>query len=148
MKTDVVSEKKYSDRIMESLRKYHNRAIETAQVIEELIEMAKEMAADAEMAEKSGLNSDEIAFYRALIQNEAAVKELGDDNLRELAKYVTGQLRQSTTVDWQVRDSVRAKLRNLVRRALRRWKYPPDGADAAVDLCLKQAEALSQSWVA
>jgi len=146
MKTDVVSEKKYSDRIMETLRKYHNRAIETAQVIEELIAMAKEMADDAEMAEKSGLNTDEIAFYRALIQNESAVKELGDNNLRELAKYVTEQLKKSTTVDWQVRDSVRAKLRNLVRRALRRWKYPPDKADEAIDLCLKQAEALSESW--
>lgn len=146
MKTDVVSEKKYSERILETLRKYHNRAIETAQVIEELIKMAKDMAEDAELAEKSGLNPDEIAFYRALIQNESAVKELGDNNLRELAKYVTAQLRKSTTVDWQVRDSVRAKLRNLVRRALRRWKYPPDRADEAIELCLKQAEALSESW--
>jgi type I restriction enzyme R subunit len=146
MKTDVVSEKKYSDRIMETLRKYHNRGIESAQVIEELIKMAKEMAEDAEMAEKSGLNSDEIAFYRALIQNESAVRELGDNNLRELAKYVTEQLRKSTTVDWQVRDSVRAKLRNLVRRALRKWKYPPDKADEAIELCMKQAEALSHSW--
>jgi type I restriction enzyme R subunit len=144
--TDVVSEKKYSDRILETLRKYHNRAIETAQVIEELIKMAKEMAADAEQAAKLGLTSDEIAFYRALIQNESAVKELGDNNLRDLAKFVTEQLRNSTTVDWQVRDSVRAKLRNLVRRALKKWKYPPDRADEAVELCLKQAEALSQSW--
>lgn len=147
LKTDVVSEKKYSDRILETLRKYHNRAIETAQVIEEMIQMAKDMAADAELAEKSGLNADEIAFYRALIQNESAVRELGDNNLRELAKYVTQQLRESTTVDWQVRDSVRAKLRNLVRRALRKWKYPPDRAEEAIDLCLKQAEALSESWV-
>lgn len=146
MRTDVVSEKKYSDRILETLRKYHNRAIETAQVIEELIKMAKEMAADAEQAAKLGLNSDEIAFYRALIQNESAVKELGDNNLRDLAKFVTEQLRNSTTVDWQVRDSVRAKLRNLVRRALKKWKYPPDKADEAVELCLKQAEALSQNW--
>ena len=146
MKTDVVSEKKYSDRIMETLRKYHNRAIETAQVIEELIKMAKDMADDAELAEKSGLNSDEIAFYRALIQNESAVKELGDDKLRSLAIFVTEQLRKSTTVDWQVRDNVRAKLRNLVRRALRKWKYPPDKADEAIELCLQQAEALSQSW--
>jgi len=146
MQTDVVSEKKYSDRIIETLRKYHNRAIETAQVIEELIKMAKEMADDAEMAEKSGLSSDEIAFYRALIQNESAVRDLGDNNLRALAVFVTAQLRKSTTVDWQVRDNVRAKLRNLVRRALRRWKYPPDGADEAIELCLKQAEALSHSW--
>ncbi len=148
MKTDVVSEKKYSDRILETLRKYHNRAIETAQVIEELIKMARDMAEDAAMAEKSGLNPDEIAFYRALIQNESAVRELGDNNLRELAKHVTEQLRRSTTVDWQVRDSVRAKLRNLVRRALRKWKYPPDKAEEAIELCLKQAEALSESWSA
>ncbi|MEW8693425.1 MAG: type I restriction endonuclease subunit R, partial [Candidatus Thiodiazotropha endolucinida] len=146
LKTDVVSEKKYSDRILETLRKYHNRAIETAQVIEELITLAKEMEADFEQAEKLGLNTDEIAFYRALIQNESAVRKLGDDNLRELAKYITAQLRKSTTVDWQVRDSVRAKLRNLVRRALRKWKYPPDGAQEAIDLCLRQAEALSHSW--
>ncbi|MDF1589219.1 MAG: type I restriction endonuclease subunit R [Gammaproteobacteria bacterium] len=146
MKTDVVSEKKYSDRIMETLRKYHNRAIETAQVIEELITMAKEMEADLAQAEHLGLNHDEVAFYRALIQNESAVRELGDHNLRELAKEVTAQLRKSTTVDWQVRDSVRAKLRNLVRRALRKWKYPPDKADDALELCMKQAEALSESW--
>ncbi|GLS26596.1 type I restriction endonuclease subunit R [Marinibactrum halimedae] len=146
MKNDVVSEKKYSDRILESLRKYHNRAIETAQVIEEMIQMAKDMANDAELAEKSGLNADEIAFYRALIQNESAVRELGDNTLRDLAKYVTQQLRKSTTVDWQIRDSVRAKLRNLVRRALRKWKYPPDGADEAVELCLQQAEVLSNNW--
>jgi type I restriction enzyme R subunit len=110
MKTDVVSEKKYSDRILETLRLYHNRGIETAKVIEELIQMAKEMAADAEMAEKSGLNFEEIAFYRALIQNQPAVRELGDDKLRNLAKYITEKLKKSTTVDWQVRDSVRAKL--------------------------------------
>ena len=97
-------------------------------------------------AENLGLNSDEISFYRALIQNESAVRELGDNNLRELAKYITEQLRKSTSVDWQVSDSVRAKLRNLVRRALRKWKYPPDGAKEAIDLCLRQAEALSYSW--
>jgi len=148
LKTDVVSEMKYSERILETLRKYHNRAIETAQVIEELIALAKEMEADLAQGEKLGLNYDEIAFYRALIQNESAVKELGDNNLRELAKYITQQLRKSTTVDWQVRDSVRAKLRNLVRRALRKWKYPPDKSDAAIDLCLKQAEVLSEQWSA
>jgi len=146
MKTDVVSEKKYSERILETMRKYHNRAIETAQVIEELIALAKEMEEDLAQADKLGLNPDEISFYRALIQNESAVRELGDSNLRDLAKYITEQLRKSTTVDWQVRDSVRAKLRNLVRRALRRWKYPPDDAEEAIELCLRQAEALSHSW--
>jgi type I restriction enzyme R subunit len=74
------------------------------------------------------------------------VKELGDEKLRSLAVFVTEQLRKSTTVDWQVRDSVRAKLRNLVRRALRKWKYPPDKAEEAMELCLKQAEVLSEQW--
>ena len=142
------TEKKYSERILESLRKYHNRAIETAQVIEELIAIAKDMQADLAQAEKLGLNPDEISFYRALIQNESAVRELGDNNLRELAKIITEQFRNSTTVDWAKRDSVRAKLRNLVRRALRKWKYPPDKADEAVELCLKQAEVLSEGWSA
>lgn len=146
MATDVVSEKKYSDRILASLRKYHNRAIESAQVIEELVQMAKDMAKEAEEAERLGLNPDEIAFYRALAQNESAVRELGDNTLRELAKDVTEKLRKSTTVDWSKRESVRAKLRTLVRRALRRWKYPPDKSNEAIDLCLKQAEALSESW--
>ena len=146
MKNDVVSEKAYSERIMETLRKYHNRAIETAQVIEELIQMAKDMEDDLKQAEELGMNNDEIAFYRALIQNESAVRELGDNNLRSLAKDITEKLRRSTTVDWQKRDSVRARLRNLVRRALRRWKYPPDRSDEAIELCLKQAEVLSESW--
>ena len=115
-------------------------------MIEELIQMANDMAEDVEQAEKLGLNVDEIAFYRALIQNESAVKELGDHNLKGLAKYVADQLRKSTTVDWQVRDSARAKLHNLVRRALRKWKYPPDKADEAIELCLKQAEVLSEGW--
>ncbi len=131
---------------METLRKYHNRSIETAQVIEELIKWAKEMAADDEMTSKLNLSPDEIAFYRALIDNEASVRELGDDNLRQLAIELTHQLRKSATVDWHKRDSVRARMRNLVRRLLRRWKYPPDAADAAVKLVLEQAEVLADSW--
>jgi len=131
---------------METLRKYHNRSIETAQVIEELIKWAKEMAADSELAEKLNLSTDEIAFYRALIANESSVRELGDDNLRKLAIELTLQLRKSATVDWQMRDSVRARMRNIVRRLLRRWKYPPDKADEAIKLILEQAEVLADSW--
>ncbi|ACK48924.1 type I site-specific deoxyribonuclease, HsdR family (plasmid) [Shewanella baltica OS223] len=146
MKNDVVQEKKYSERIMTTLQKYHNRSIETAQVIEELIKWAKEMAADAEMAEGLNLSPDEIAFYRALVMNEASVRELGDDSLRGLAIELTQQLRKSATVDWQKRDSVRARMRNLVRRLLRRWKYPPDAAEAAIKLVLEQAEVLADDW--
>ncbi|NUC69198.1 type I restriction endonuclease subunit R [Escherichia coli] len=148
MKNDVVQEKKYSDRIMSTLQKYHNRNIETAQVIEELIQWAKEMQADAEMMEKLGLSTDEIAFYRALVTNEASVRTLGDDNLRKLAIELTHQLRKSATVDWQKRESVRARMRNLVRRLLRRWKYPPDAAEEAIKLVLDQAEVLADGWYA
>lgn len=148
MKNDVVQEKKYSDRIMSTLQKYHNRNIETAQVIEELIQWAKEMQADAEMMDKLNLSTDEIAFYRALVTNEASVRTLGDDNLRQLAIELTHQLRKSATVDWQKRESVRARMRNLVRRLLRRWKYPPDAAEEAIKLVLEQAEVLADGWYA
>ena len=143
---NVVQEKKYADRLKETLRKYNNRAIETAQVIEELIQMAKDF--QKEMARKAelGLSSDEIAFYDALANNESAVRKLGDEILKRIAIEVTDKLRKSTTVDWQVRDSVRAKMKILVRRTLQHWKYPPDKATEAVELVLKQAEALSDSW--
>ncbi|MEZ8656782.1 type I restriction endonuclease subunit R [Vibrio splendidus] len=146
MKNDVIQEKKYSERIMSTLQKYHNRSIETAQVIEELIQWAKEMQEDGELLDKLNLSVDEIAFYRALVDNESSVRELGDDNLRKLAIELTHQLRKSATVDWQKRDSVRARMRNLVRRLLRRWKYPPDAVEEAIKLVLEQAEVLADGW--
>jgi len=145
-RNNVVQEKKYGDRLLEALRKYHNRAIETAQVIEELIQMAKDFQAALEREAALGLNPDEIAFYDALANNESAVRELGDDTLKKIAVEITEKLRSSTTVDWQVRESVRAKLRILVRRTLQRWKYPPDKQSDAVELVLKQAETLSEVW--
>ena len=145
---NVVQEKKYGDRLLETLRRYHNRAVETAQVIEELIQMAKEFQATLEREAALGLNPDEIAFYDALASNESAVRELGDEVLKKIAVEVTEKLRASTTVDWQVRESVRAKLRILVRRCLQKWKYPPDQQPGAVELVLKQAEELSNHWTA
>lgn len=144
----MVQEKKYGDRLLETLRKYHNRAIETAQVIEELIQMAKEFQAVLEREAALGLGQDEIAFYDALANNESAVRELGDDILKKIAIEITEKLRASTTVDWQVRESVRARLRILVRRTLQKWKYPPPGPgeEDAVELVLKQAESLSNEW--
>ncbi len=145
-RNNVVQEKKYADRLQETLRKYNNRAVETAQVIEELIQMAKEFQAEMLRETELGLNPDEIAFYDALANNESAVRELGDEILKKIAVEITDKLRKSTTVDWQVRDSVRAKLKILVRRTLQRYKYPPDMAAEAVELVLKQAETLSNSW--
>ena len=145
-RNNVVQEKRFSDRLQETLRKYNNRAIETSQVIEELIQMAKEFQADMAREAALGLNSDEIAFYDALANNESAVRELGDDTLKQIAREITEKLRKSTTVDWQVRDSVRAQLKILVRRTLQRWKYPPDKAAEAIELVMKQAEQLSNAW--
>ena len=145
-RNNVVQEKKYGDRLLETLRKYHNRAVETAQVIEELIQMAKDFQAALEREAALGLNPDEIAFYDALANNENAVRELGDDILKKIAVEITEKLRNSTTVDWQVRESVRAKLRILVRRTLQKWKYPPDKQLEAVELVLQQAEVLSNAW--
>lgn len=142
----MVQEQKYSERLLATLNRYHARAIETAQVIEELIQMAKDFQETLKREDELGLNPDEVAFYDALANNESAVRELGDDILKKIAVEITEKLRKSTTVDWQVRDSVRAKLRNLVRRSLRRWKYPPDKQDAAVELVLKQAEVLCHGW--
>lgn len=147
-RSNVVLEKKFGDRLLDALQRYHARAIETAQVIEELIQMAKDFKEAMKRDEALGLNPDEVAFYDALAYNESAVLELGDDILKKIAVEITEKLRNSTSVDWQVRESVRAKLRNLVRRTLRKWKYPPDKQDDAVELVLKQAEVLCSKWVA
>ncbi|MBW4980610.1 type I restriction endonuclease subunit R [Marinobacter adhaerens] len=145
-RTNVVQEKKYADRLQETLRRYNNRGIETAQVIEELIALAKQFQAELERDEALGLNPDEVAFYDALASNESAMRELGDEILKKIAIEITNKLRKSTTVDWQVRESVRAKLRILVRRTLQRYKYPPDRAPEAVERVLQQAEVLSNTW--
>jgi type I restriction enzyme, R subunit len=129
-----------------ALNRYRSRAIESAQVIEELIGMAKEFREAAKRGEKLGLNDSELAFYDALADNESAVRELGDEILKKIALELTEKLRNSTTVDWQKRESVRARLRNLVRITLRRYKYPPDKQDEAIRLVLEQAERLSDDW--
>ncbi|WP_167616976.1 type I restriction endonuclease subunit R [Maribellus sediminis] len=143
---NLVQEKKYMDRLLEAIRKYHNRQIETAQVIEELIQMAKDFQSDKEREKELGLTDDEIRFYDALISNESAVREMQEEVLKQIAVELTENLRKSATVDWQVRDSVRAKIRNMVRRLLRKYKYPPEYSQEAIDLVLKQAEVLAEDW--
>lgn len=145
-RTNVILEKKFSDRLLAALNRYRSRAIESAQVIEELIAMAKEFREAIKRGENLGLNESELAFYDALADNESAVRELGDTVLKKLAHELTEKLRNSTTVDWQKRESVRARLRNLVRITLRRYKYPPDKQEEAIRLVLEQAERLSDEW--
>jgi len=108
--------------------------------------MAKELREAAKRGDALGLNESELAFYDALADNESAVRELGDQVLKQIAVEITEKLRNSTTVDWQKRDSIRARLRNLVRITLRRYKYPPDKQEEAIRLVLDQAERLSGEW--
>ena len=117
-------------------------------MIEELIAMAKDFQVLLKRESHLGLNQDELAFYDALANNESAVRELGDEILKKIAVEITEKLRNSTTVDWQKRDSIRARLRNLVRITLRRYKYPPDQQEEAIRLVLDQAERLSDQWSA
>jgi len=145
-KTNVVQQAKFSELLQQSLQRYRNRAIETAQVIEELIEMARKFRAAAMRGERLGLNGDEMAFYDALANNEAAVRELGDETLKKIAVELTQKLRASVTVDWSVRETVRARLRVMVKTLLKRYKYPPDRQDAATETVLRQAESLSAEW--
>lgn len=145
-RTNVVLERKFSERLQAALNRYRSRAIESAQVIEELIAMAKEFREAAKRGDELGLNESELAFYDALADNESAVRELGDPVLKQIAQELTAKLRNSTTVDWQKRESVRARLRNLVRITLRRHGYPPDLQENAIKLVLEQAERLSDEW--
>ncbi|MDN5483008.1 DEAD/DEAH box helicase [Pseudomonas lundensis] len=145
--TNLTQEKKFSELLANVIKRYQNRSIETAQVIEELIEMAKKFAAASQRGDALGLNDDELAFYDALSNNEASVRELGDEILAKIAHELTASLRANVSVDWSSRESVRAKLRILVRRILRKYKYPPDQAEEAAQLILNQAETLCEAWL-
>ena len=147
-KSNVVQSAKFSELLQQSLTRYRNRAVETAQVIEELIQMAKKFQEAAQRGESLGLSHDELAFYDALATNEAAVRELGDATLKKIAVELTLNLRKSVTVDWAKRETVRAKLRVMVKTLLRRYKYPPDRQEEATETVLKQAESLSSEWAA
>ncbi|MFV9683979.1 type I restriction endonuclease subunit R [Pseudomonas sp. NY15367] len=145
--SNLAQEKKFSELLDSVIKRYQNRSIETAQVIEELIEMAKKFAAASKRGDELGLNNDELAFYDALANNEASVRELGDEILAKIAHELTDSLRQNVTVDWSNRDSVRAKLRLMVKRILRKYKYPPDQQEEAAQLVLAQAETLCEAWM-
>ncbi len=146
-KTNLAQEKKFSELLAGVIKRYQNRSIETAQVIEELIEMARKFAAASQLGDALGLNDDELAFYDALANNEASVRELGDEVLAQIAHELTASLRANVSVDWSSRESVRARLRILVRRILRKYKYPPDQQEEAAQLVLNQAETLCEAWL-
>jgi type I restriction enzyme R subunit len=145
---NVVQSRLFSELLANSIRKYQNRAIEAAQVIEELIALAKQMREAAARGEQLKLTDDEVAFYDALEVNDSAVKVLGDETLRTIARELVATVRQNTTIDWTVRENVRAHLRVLVKRILRKYGYPPDKQEKATLTVLEQAEVLSANWAA
>lgn len=143
---NVVQAKSFEEMLGQSLARYQNRAIEAAQVIEQLIELAREMREANARGEALGLNDEEVAFYDALEANDSAVQVLGDDTLRAIARELVATVRANVTIDWTMRENVRAHLRVLVKRILRRYGYPPDKQEQATRTVLEQVEVLSQEW--
>src|SRR6185437_8213035 len=146
MRRNVVKSRQFSDLLAESIRKYQNRAIQAAQVIEELIGLAKHVREETARGEELGLSEDEVAFYDALEVNDSAVKVLGEATLKTIARELVDTVRRNTTIDWTVRENVRAHLRVMVKRILRKYGYPPDKQEKATATVLEQAEVLSGSW--
>jgi type I restriction enzyme R subunit len=143
---NLVQSEAFSEKLEKTISRYRNRAIETVQVIEELLELAKDMKAAQKRGEDLKLTDDELAFYDALETNDSAVAILGDAILTKIARELTATIRNSVTIDWTVKETVRAKLRTLVRRKLKQLGYPPDKTEKAVDTVIKQAELLAANW--
>ncbi len=147
MKRNVVQARSFAELLEQTVRRYQNRAIEATQVIEELIALAKDIRAAGTRGESLGLSEDELAFYDALEVNDSAVKVLGDELLKKIAKELVATVRKNVTIDWTIRENVRAHLRVVVKRILRKHGYPPDKQEKATQTVLEQAEVLSELWV-
>jgi type I restriction enzyme R subunit len=146
-KKNVVQARSFLDLLENSIRRYQNRAIETAAVIEELISLARDMREANLRGEKLGLTDDEVAFYDALEVNDSAVKLMGDKILKHIAQDLVTAVRNNLSIDWTVRENVRANLRVIIKRILRKHGYPPDKQEKATQTVLEQAEALSRNWM-
>jgi type I restriction enzyme R subunit len=145
-KTNVVKQKRFSELLQASLSKYANRSIEAAQVIEELIAMAKQFRDEAEKVAAMGLSVAEVAFYDALANNQSAHDLMGDEVLMKMARELAEKLRGNLSIDWQYKENVRARLRTMIKALLKRYKYPPDQEAAAIELVLQQTEMISEEW--
>ncbi|MYC80891.1 MAG: type I restriction endonuclease subunit R [Acidobacteria bacterium] len=143
---NVVQARSFAEMLEQTLRRYQNRAIEAAQVIEELIRLAREMREAAARGDGLGLSEEELAFYDALETNDSAVQVLGDETLRDIARELVETVRGNVTIDWTLRENIRANLRRLVKRILRKHGYPPDKQEKATCIVLEQAEVLSEGW--
>ncbi|GAB3212566.1 type I restriction endonuclease subunit R [Marinactinospora endophytica] len=146
-RTNVVQARKFSELLDEAINRYTNRSLTTAEIIAELVKLAKQMRDDQKRHDELGLREDEVAFYDAIVQNDAAVLELGDEVLKEIAQKLVKAVRESATIDWNLKDSVRATMRTKVRRLLARYDYPPDAEAKAIELVLEQAELFAKGEV-
>ncbi|MCH7723350.1 MAG: HsdR family type I site-specific deoxyribonuclease [Bacteroidetes bacterium] len=147
LKTNLVKSKKFLEMLESAIKKYQNNLLTTAQVIEELINIANEIKESDKEGEKLGLSQDEVAFYNALGTNDSAVQVLGDDTLKTIAKEIAEKVKRNATIDWTIRESARAKLMVLVKRTLTKHGYPPDKQKEAIETVLKQAELIADDWV-
>ena len=143
---NLVEARSFAEMLEKTLLRYQNRAIEAAQVIEELIQLAREMREADRRGEELGLTEKELAFYDALETNDSAVKVLGDETLRDIARELVNTVNNNVTIDWTLRENMRANLRRLVKRILRKYGYPPDKQAKATLTVLEQAETLSEVW--
>lgn len=144
--SNVVETRAFTERLEDAVARYHANAITTAEVLQELIQLAKDIRSSRDRGEELGLTEEEVAFYDALAENHSAMEVMGDEKLRVIAHELLVSLRENVTVDWAHRESARARMRVLVKRILRRYGFPPDLQDSAVQTVLQQAEALSAMW--
>jgi len=145
---NVVQARSFAEMLEQSIRRYQNRAIEAAQAIEELIGLARDMRAANARGEALGLSDEELAFYDALEVNDSAVQVLGEPTLRTIARELTESMRRNVSIDWMVRENVRAQMRVRVKRILRKYGYPPDKQEQVTQTVIEQAEVLSHTWAA
>jgi type I restriction enzyme, R subunit len=144
-RTNLVQSRKFSEQLEEAINKYTNRSLTTAEIIAELVKLAKEMRDLSQRHSRLGLSEAEAAFYDAIVQNDAAVLQMGDDTLKKMAVDIVWSVRQSITIDWNLKESVRAGMRTKVRRLLAKYDYPPDLEDKAIELVLAQAELFASA---
>jgi type I restriction enzyme, R subunit len=144
---NLIQSRLFSEMLEKTIRAYQNRALEAAQIIEQLIELAKDMKKSEKRGEKLGLTNDEVAFYDALEVNDSAVKVMGDSALQLIARELVQTVRANVSIDWTVKESVRAKLRVMVKRILKKYGYPPDLQEKATQTVLEQAELIAKDWV-
>lgn len=142
---NAVQARKFSDMLSEAVLKYENRSLTTMQLIEHLIEFAKELRDEPKRADAMDLSDDELAFYDALAQSKSAMEVLGDMQLRAIARDLVKSVRESATIDWNLRESVRAAIRLKIKKLLRKHGYPPDATETATEQVLEQAELLCQT---